>query len=113
MTPPLDLKILATSALAFAAAMSWNNAIEASIRNLYPAGSAKSAHVTAVYAIVVTVLVILIVMAINYLSRVAEKLHRHRGGRPAPEKASYTADDPSSPRPLTQMINVKWPAHWV
>lgn len=86
MAPPIDFKLLITSALAFAAALSWNNAVETSIRRLYPAGSTKSAHVAVVYAIVVTVLIILVVVAINHLSRIAERLHRQYHGPPESEK---------------------------
>lgn len=111
MPPPLDLKVLATSALAFAVALSWNNAVETGIRNLYPPGSAKSAHATTVYAIVVTILVILVVIAINYLSRAAERIHQRLNGM-SPPKESYGASS-TTPRTPSQAVNVEWPSHWM
>ena len=111
MAPPIDFKLLITSALAFAAALSWNDAVETSLRRLYPAGSAKSAHMTVVYAIVVTIIIILVVAAINYLSRVAERLHRQHHGPPEPEKDSYTGPNPSL-KHLPRAVNIQWPTYW-
>lgn len=112
MAPPLDLKVLATSALAFAVALSWNNAVENGIRSLYPAGSAKSAHATTVYAIVVTILVILVVVVINYLSRAAERIHYRLNGMSSPPKEPYGASG-VAPKGTAQIVNVNWPSHWM
>lgn len=122
MPPPLDFKLLATSALAFGGALAWNNAVEAAIRGLYPEGTRQSAHATLVYAVVVTIAIILIVVLINGAFRVVERFHLRRlplrGGAaassaPPPEGAPPPGGAAPPPPAGAQMVNISWPRHWL
>ena len=78
----IDFKTLATGALAFSLAISWNEAVSASIRSLYPNDRQGSAHATVAYAIVITILVIVIVAIINHVKHAANHVISHFQDKP-------------------------------
>ena len=65
MASVIDLRALATGALAFSIALAWNDAVNTSIKALYPNNGGSSVRIKLAYAIVVTILVIVAVTVIN------------------------------------------------
>lgn len=113
MPPLLDFKALTTGALAFGLALAWNNAVETSIRNLYPEGSRQSAHASTVYAIVVTIIVILVVVSLNGISRMIEHFHQRKHPFTPPDPRKNSTPIPSGGGALPRLVNISWPSHWV
>jgi len=69
----VDFSSLATGALSFTVALSWNNAISRGISGFFPGISQTEASLA--YAVVVTIVVVIIATIINCVTRIAKK-HR-------------------------------------
>jgi len=70
----VDFSSLATGALSFTVALSWNNAISRGISSFFPGISQTEASL--VYAVVATIVVVILAAIINYVTKIVK---RHKG----------------------------------
>jgi hypothetical protein len=93
----INYTTLLTGALSFTIALAWNEAINKTIRSLYPPSTdeKQNVRITIAYALVITVLVVIIVALINHTRKF---VHRAIGYEPRPERLA-AEPDPEAQKP--------------
>ena len=92
----INYTTLLTGALGFTVALAWNDAINRTIRSIYPPSKdeKQNTKVTIAYALIITLMVVIIVALINHTRKF---VHRAIGYEPRPETLSANGHDGPGP----------------